>query len=89
SGAWKTVLVTSLVIFIGLRIRKHYESVRARMKQIEEELGAAMFGVNNKEVLEKPRMDPREPTAVFLVGESSASGMHTFLWVQRLFPNVF
>ncbi len=34
-------------------------------------------------------MDPREQTAVFLVGDSPATGIHTFLWVQRLFPGVF
>ena len=89
-GAWKTVLVTSLVIVLGLAIRRHYERVRARMKQIEEELGAAMFtNRSGKELPEKPRMDPRDATAVFLVGDSSACGMHTFLWVQRLFPGVF
>lgn len=90
SGAWKTVLVTSIVIFIGLRIRAHYEGVRKRMGEIEQELGAAMFGViKHAESEEKPKMDPRQPTAVFLVGGSSATGMHTFLWVQRLFPGVF
>ncbi|MFM9889185.1 MAG: APC family permease [Rickettsiales bacterium] len=88
-GAWKTIFITSIVIFIGLRIRRHYENVRIRMKQIEEELGTAMFSSAPKEILEKPRMDPREPAAVFLVGDSSACGMHTFLWVQRLFPGVF
>ena len=89
SGAWKTVLVTSLVIVLGLAIRRHYERVRARMGQIEKELGAAMFSKSSKELPEKPRMDPRDATAVFLVGDSSATGMHTFLWVQRLFPGVF
>ncbi len=90
AGAWKTVLITSLVITLGLIIHRHYDRVKVRMKQIEEELGAAMFGMNKKPIPEeKPKMDPREATAVFLVGESSATGMHTFLWVQRLFPGVF
>ena len=89
-GAWKTVLVTGMVIFIGLRIRAHYDRVKIRMTQIEEELGTAMF--SNLPVIsdeEKPKMDPRDQTAVFLVGGSAATGMHTFLWVQRLFPGVF
>ena len=88
-GAWKTVLITGFVVCIGLLIRRHYDRVRARMAQIEEELGAAMFSKSSKPLPEKPRMDPRESTAVFLVGDSAASGMHTFLWVQRLFPGVF
>lgn len=89
-GAWKTVLITGCVIFVCLRIKKHYDSVHTRMAEIEDDLSAAMFSSNPKKApTEKPRMDPREPTAVFLVGDSAASGMHTFLWVQRLFPGVF
>ncbi|MBN8543968.1 MAG: APC family permease [Alphaproteobacteria bacterium] len=88
-GGWKTVLVTGLVIALGLWIRRHYDEVHKKLSDIEEELGAAMFGGASKTITEKPKMDPREPTAVFLVGGSAASGMHTFLWVQRLFPNVF
>ena len=90
SGAWKTVLVTSAVIGICLLIRRHYDRVKARMSEIEAELGGAMFGNSGRTVPEeKPKMDPRQQTAVFLVGGSSATGMHTFLWVQRLFPGVF
>ena len=89
-GAWKTVLVTSAVITVGLLIRRHYDRVKVRMGEIEAELGGAMFGSSGRVVPEeKPKMDPRQQTAVFLVGGSSATGMHTFLWVQRLFPGVF
>ena len=89
-GAWKTVLITGCVIFISLRIRRHYDRVKERMMQIESDLSEAMFS-NLSPVAEedKPKMDPRQQTAVFLVGDSPASGIHTFLWVQRLFPGVF
>ncbi len=88
-GGYKTVIITGLVITMGLFIRRHYERVHKRINDIEEELGSAMFASAGKPPADKPRMDPREPTAVFLVGESAASGTHTFLWVQRLFPGVF
>jgi amino acid transporter len=88
-GAWKTVLITGAVIALGVLIRRHYDRTYARMKAIEEELGSAMFSAPSRQLAEKPKMDPREPTAVFLVGDSAASGTHTFLWVQRLFPGVF
>lgn len=89
-GAWKTVLITGMVIFVCLQIRKHYDGVHKRMQAIEEDLSLAMFTSTPRNTpTEKPRMDPRESTAVFLVGDSAASGMHTFLWVQRLFPGVF
>lgn len=89
-GGYMTVLITGAVIATGLLIRRHYDRVYKRMNDIEQELGAAMFSARPKNPdAEKPRMDPREPTAVFLVGDSAASGTHTFLWVQRLFPGVF
>jgi amino acid transporter len=90
-GGWKTVLVTGLVIGVGLTIKRHYDRVHKKLQEIEDDLSAAMFSAPLKKLAseEKPKMDPREPTAVFLVGDSAASGMHTFLWVQRLFPGVF
>lgn len=88
-GGYKTVIITGCVITLGLFIRRHYDRTYARMKAIEEELGSAMFSAPSRALAEKPKMDPREPTAVFLVGDSAASGTHTFLWVQRLFPGVF
>ena len=89
-GAWKTVLFTGALIFLCMRIHRHYAGVHTRMEEIEKDLGAAMLlSSNKKDLSEKPRMDPRESTAVFLVGGSAASGMHTFLWVQRLFPGAF
>lgn len=89
AGGYKTVIITSMVICLGLYIRRHYDQTYARMNAIEDELGSAMFATPGKAPAEKPKMDPREPTAVFLVGDSAASGTHTFLWVQRLFPGVF
>lgn len=89
AGAWKTVLVTSVIIVIGLLIRRHYERVRRRMRQIEEELSEALALSAKTPPAEKPKMDTKQTTAVFLVGESPATGIHTFLWVQRLFPGVY
>jgi amino acid transporter len=88
-GGWKTILITGLVILLAVRIRRHYERVSARMKEIEADIGSAMFATDRPLPEEKPKMDPRQPTAVFLVGGSSTTGMHTFLWVQRLFPGVY
>ena len=36
-----------------------------------------------------PPLDPDAPTAVFIVGSSRGGGIHTLLWVQRLFPKHF
>jgi hypothetical protein len=34
-------------------------------------------------------LDPAQQTAVFIVNECVGSGMHTLLWVLRLFPGVY
>jgi hypothetical protein len=90
SGGWITVLVTGVVIFIGLLIKRHYVNVQKHMEQAESDLtltfSCAMECATGRP---KPKMDPNAPTAVLLVGEASASGMHAFTWVQKAFPKVF
>jgi hypothetical protein len=36
-----------------------------------------------------PISDPTGPTAVLFIGKSSGVGMHTLLWIHRLFPGHF
>lgn len=86
-GGWMTVIITSLLIGLGYIIKRHYTYVRRQLEKTEEELSAA-FSCNTK-VSEPPKLDYTKPTAVFLVNETNASGLHTFLWVQRLFPKMF
>ena len=84
-GGWVTVLITSLVIAICLAIHRHYDAVKARLKEVDEVFTA----VPCSKSLNPPRLDPDAPTAVFMVGSSRGGGIHTLLWVQRLFPNHF
>jgi hypothetical protein len=84
-GGWVTVLITSSVVALCLLIRRHYRATARQMKQIDEMLaGQAALPVENP-----PPLDPDAPTAVFLISRSRGAGMHTILWVQRLFPNHF
>jgi amino acid transporter len=84
-GGWVTVLITSLVIAICLAIHRHYDAVKARLKEVDEVFTA----VPCSKSLNPPKLDPDAPTAVFMVGSSRGGGIHTLLWVQRLFPNHF
>lgn len=86
-GGWITVVVTGLVIFIGWQIKSHYNRVRARSHEIDAELGDVLNRENK--VVEEPKLVAERPTAVFFISASGSSGMHTFLWVQRLFPKLF
>jgi amino acid transporter len=84
-GGWVTVLITSLVIAICLAIHRHYDWVKERLKEVDEIFSAAAC----PKCENPPPLDPEAPTAVFIVGSSRGGGIHTLLWVQRLFPNHF
>ncbi|HTP45404.1 MAG TPA: APC family permease [Casimicrobiaceae bacterium] len=84
-GGWVTVLITSLVIAMCFAIHRHYEGVKARLKEVDEIFSAAPC----PKCENPPRLDPEAPTAAFMVGSSRGGGVHTVLWVQRLFPNHF
>jgi amino acid transporter len=84
-GGWVTVVITSLVIGLCLAIHRHYDWVKARLKEVDEIFSAATC----PKCENPPPLDANAPTAVFMVGSSRGGGIHTVLWVQRLFPNHF
>ncbi len=84
-GGWVTVLITSLVIALCLAIHRHYDWVKARLKEVDQVFSAASC----PKCENPPALDRDAPTAVFIVGSSRGGGIHTLLWVQRLFPNHF
>jgi amino acid transporter len=84
-GGWVTVLITSLVITLCLAIHRHYDWVHERLKEVDQVFSAASC----PKCETPPPLQPDAPTAVFIVGSSRGGGIHTLLWVQRLFPNHF
>src|SRR5271165_2725121 len=84
-GGWVTVLITSLVTALCLAIHRHYDWVKARLKEVDEIFSAAPCPKSDN----PPPLEPDAPTAVFIVGSSRGGGIHTLLWVQRLFPKHF
>lgn len=84
-GGWVTVVITSLVISLCFAIHRHYDEVRARLKEVDEIFSAARC----PKCENPPPLVPEAPTAVFMVGSSRGGGLHTVLWVQRLFPDHF
>jgi amino acid transporter len=84
-GGWVTLLITGLVIALCIYIRSHYEDTRQKLQRVDQLFAATPLS----EVKDPPALDPGAPTAAFLVGSSRGGGIHTLLWVQRLFPNHF
>lgn len=83
-GGWITVLVTSAAIGGGIIIKHHYLRYNELKKKINKELKIPLTS-NNAPI---PHIDPKKPTAVFLVKEIGAA-MHSLLWVVRMFPKYF
>ena len=83
-GGWITLIITGSVTGFCLLIRHHYEQTRAQIRKIDEIFAAAPC-----DPCPAPPLDRQAPTAVFMVSRSRGAGMHTILWVQRLFPGNF
>lgn len=86
-GGWVTVLITGSVVVLSVLVRRHYRSIRNLLKRTDDVLTTLKppGGV-------PPRVEPPHrgtPTAVFLVSGFNGLGMHSFLNVQRYFPNYF
>jgi amino acid transporter len=84
-GAWVTVAVTAVVIGLCLVIRRHYRSVQFNLRRLDE----IMNSLPSHQVNVRTALDPRQPTAVLLVGAYSGLGIHQLLTIQRLFPGYY
>jgi amino acid transporter len=85
TGGWLTMLVTSLVFLLGWKIRNHYIETTRKLREADDLL--TQQGVIK--VDEPPHLQHDKPTAVLLVNEHIGNGMHTLLWIMRLFPKAF
>ncbi len=76
---------TGLLAALCLLIHAHYQLVLGKLRKLFAELG------NLPRTAEKPKtpMDPKEHTAVVLVGGYGGLGIHTVLNVFRTFPGVY
>jgi hypothetical protein len=87
-GAWVTLLVTGVLILLCLFIHRHYLRVRAKLAELNEQLGdmQTLAGAVPEAV---PEMDPRKQTAVLLVNAYSGLGIHTLLILLKTFPSQY
>jgi uncharacterized membrane protein SirB2 len=86
-GGWVTVAITGVVIVLCVLIRAHYRRVGTELDQLYRELGDLPGSAAASRSAVPP--DPRQPTAVILVGSYGGVGMHTVLNVFRAFPGHF
>jgi amino acid transporter len=84
-GGWVTLLITSLVVGLCLVIHRHYAETKIKLREIEKLFAQS---VKTGDCLPK-KLDPELPTAVFMVDENRGVGIHTIMWVLRLFSDHF
>jgi amino acid transporter len=84
-GGWVTVLITGLVVGFCLLIHKHYVEMKEKLHEVEK---LFVQSVPLDPGLPK-KLDPELHTAIFLVDEHRGVGVHTIMWVLRLFPGHF
>lgn len=85
-GAWLALLIMGGLCGLCIWIRSHYNETRRKIGEIDQVFGALE---EPAPVDNPPELKPDEPTAVFFVGSSRGGGLHTLLWVQRIFPGHF
>lgn len=84
-GGWVTVVITTLFVLLCLRVRRHYDSIRAGLRQLDDILGSIPAAG-------PPNGDPlhaNAPTAVLLVSGFNGLGVHTILSALRFFPGLY
>jgi amino acid transporter len=90
-GAWVTLLVTSVLIVVCLLIHGHYQRVRAKLHQLNAQLGdmQELAGAGDTAAAQPTPLDPKKQTAVLLVNAYSGLGIHTLLILLKTFPGQF
>lgn len=84
-GGWVTVVITSLFVMLCLWVRRHYDSIRAGLRQLDDILTTLpASGPPNTQPL-----NPNVPTAVILVSGFNGLGVHTVLSTLRFFPGLY
>lgn len=87
-GAWMTLLITGIVVLLCLMTRRHYEATNRLLAKVDA-LFATATPAAGPATVPPPALDPSGQTAVFLVGRSLGSGMHTLLSARKMFPDQF
>jgi amino acid transporter len=90
-GAWVTLFVTGVLIIVCLLIHGHYVRVRAKLTELNAQLGDMQQLASGGETIEHEPipLDPKKQTAVLLVNAYSGLGIHTLLILLKTFPGQY
>ncbi|HEX8951427.1 MAG TPA: APC family permease, partial [Polyangia bacterium] len=83
-GAWLTLVITGIAVAICIVVRRHYRAVAKKLAELNEEFTALP---SDDHAGGEP--DPRQPTAVLLVGSYGGVGIHSMLAIHKMVPGYF
>jgi amino acid transporter len=85
-GGWITILITSCLVFILVRIKRYYKHADKLMHRFDHKMfhyATEVMSIPNSNAL--PAYDPEARTAVICVSEYNGLGIKTFLQVMEDF----
>lgn len=92
-GGWLTILITGSMVFLSLKIKKHYEKTMDLLKRLDvliDSVTASIYNIDGSEKTNTPLVpDYKAKTAVIMVNGFNGLGIHTLLSVFRMFSGVF
>lgn len=88
-GGWLTVVITAFTIGICFLIREHYRKVGEKLRDADHLFASHFKYTDLDHASLMPVANNELKTAVFFVTKHYGAGLHTLLWVQRMFPGVF
>lgn len=83
-GAWLTLVITSGAVAVCILVRRHYRAVARKLAELNEE-----FTDLPSDDHAGGEPDPRQPTAVLLVGSYGGVGIHSMLAIHKMVPGYF
>jgi len=84
-GAWVTLLVTAAVVLLCMMINLHYRRIARQLRRLDQDLGDLGMVPAGADT----PLDPKEPTAVLMVGSYGGIGIHSLLSIQRYYPSYY
>jgi amino acid transporter len=88
-GAWVTLFVTGLLIGLCILIHRHYDRVRTKLIELNDQLGDMHLLAGPPSDNVPTELDPRKQTAVMLVSSYGGLGIHTLLILLKTFPKQY
>ena len=87
-GGWVTILITSVFIVLGLKIKKRYQVFKKHIQEREQKFYKD-YELTEQPITTKIKPDKSAPTAAIIVDQAFGGGMNSIIEIEKLFPNIF